>query len=143
MRKTVGPDDQSITFPVSHLAVTVYNLKQVGEVEQLALEVLHIREKAFGKYSLPVGKLVLLLFAWWDTWAILFIILYLCWIWSWLRISHYFTLPNLAVTNNLDQCQNPFEIFTRTTYTSLICVYLIFSNLYGRRGSGLFGVHSD
>ena len=63
MRKTVGPDDQSITFPMLHLAVTLYNLKRDEEAEQLALEVLHIREKSFGKDSLPVGKLALLLFA--------------------------------------------------------------------------------
>uniref|UniRef100_A0A7N2MH98 Uncharacterized protein n=1 Tax=Quercus lobata TaxID=97700 RepID=A0A7N2MH98_QUELO len=56
MRKTVGPDDQSITFPMLHLAVTLYNLKRDEEAEQLALEVLHIREKAFGKDCLPVGE---------------------------------------------------------------------------------------
>lgn len=61
MRKTVGPDDQSISFPMLDLAVTLYQLKRNEEAEQLALEVLRIREKAFGKDSLPVGKLVLLL----------------------------------------------------------------------------------
>ncbi|KAK3008529.1 hypothetical protein RJ639_013268, partial [Escallonia herrerae] len=51
--KTVGPDDQSITFPMLHLAVTLYNLHKHEEAEQLALEVLHIRETAFGKESPP------------------------------------------------------------------------------------------
>jgi hypothetical protein len=58
MRKTVGPDDQFISFPMLHLAVTLYHLKHNEEAEQLALEVLCIREKAFGKDYLPVGKLV-------------------------------------------------------------------------------------
>lgn len=39
-----------------HLAVTLYHLKNDEEAEKLALEVLRIREKAFGKNSLPVGK---------------------------------------------------------------------------------------
>ncbi|KAA8533580.1 hypothetical protein F0562_030986 [Nyssa sinensis] len=56
MMKTVDPDDQSITFPMLHLAVTLYNLNQDDEAEKLALEVLHIREKAFGEESLPVGE---------------------------------------------------------------------------------------
>lgn len=56
MIKTVSPDDQSITFPMLHLAVTLYRLNRDEEAEQLALEVLRIREKAFGIYSLPVGK---------------------------------------------------------------------------------------
>lgn len=56
MSKTVSPDDQSITFPMLNLAVTLYNLNQNEEAEQLALEVLLIREKAFGKDSLPVGE---------------------------------------------------------------------------------------
>lgn len=59
MSKTVSPDDQSITFPMLNLAVTLYNLNQNEEAEQLALEVLLIREKAFGKDSLPVGELCL------------------------------------------------------------------------------------
>uniref|UniRef100_A0A5B6YP78 Putative nephrocystin-3 isoform X1 n=1 Tax=Davidia involucrata TaxID=16924 RepID=A0A5B6YP78_DAVIN len=59
MMKTMGPDDQSITFPMLHLAVTLYNLNQDDEAEKLALEVLGIREKAFGKESLPVGKILL------------------------------------------------------------------------------------
>lgn len=57
MMKTVEPDDQSVTFPMLHLAVTLYHLNQNEEAEKLALEVLHIREKAFGKESLPVGKI--------------------------------------------------------------------------------------
>ncbi|XP_059629009.1 uncharacterized protein LOC132271592 isoform X2 [Cornus florida] len=56
MMRTVGPDDQSITFPMLHLAVILYKLKQDEEAEQLALEVLRIRENAFGKESLPVGE---------------------------------------------------------------------------------------
>lgn len=56
MSKTVSPDDQSITFPMLNLAVTLYSLNQTEEAEQLALEVLQIREKAFGKDSLPVGE---------------------------------------------------------------------------------------
>jgi len=56
MMKSVRPDDSSITFPMLHLAVTLYRLNQDKEAEQLTLEVLRIREKAFGKDSLPVGK---------------------------------------------------------------------------------------
>uniref|UniRef100_A0A6N2LM24 MalT-like TPR region domain-containing protein n=2 Tax=Salix TaxID=40685 RepID=A0A6N2LM24_SALVM len=56
MMKSVRPDDSSITFPMLHLAVTLYRLNQDEEAEQLALEVLRIREKAFGKDSLPVGE---------------------------------------------------------------------------------------
>ncbi|KAA0042543.1 nephrocystin-3 [Cucumis melo var. makuwa] len=56
MIKAVGSDDQSITVPMLDLAVTLYNLKQDDEAEQLALEVLRIRENAFGKDSLPVGE---------------------------------------------------------------------------------------
>lgn len=58
MMKTMGPDDQSVTFPMLHLAVTLYHLKRDEEAEQLALEALRIREAAFGKESLPVGKLL-------------------------------------------------------------------------------------
>ncbi|XP_016471148.2 uncharacterized protein LOC107793338 isoform X2 [Nicotiana tabacum] len=54
MLKNVSPDDQSITFPMLHLAVTLYNLNRSEEAEKYALEVLQIREKAFGKDSLPV-----------------------------------------------------------------------------------------
>lgn len=57
LRKSVGPDDQSLSFPMLHLAITLYNLKKHEEAEQLALKVLRIREKAFGKESVPVGKL--------------------------------------------------------------------------------------
>uniref|UniRef100_A0A2P2J5C7 MalT-like TPR region domain-containing protein n=3 Tax=Rhizophora mucronata TaxID=61149 RepID=A0A2P2J5C7_RHIMU len=56
MLRTVGPDDQSITFPMLHLAVTLYHLGVDEEAEQLALEALCIRENAFGKDSLPVGE---------------------------------------------------------------------------------------
>ncbi|CAN4089540.1 unnamed protein product [Withania somnifera] len=56
MCKNVSPDDQSITFPMLHLAVTLYNLNRNEEAEKYALEVLRIRERAFGKDSLPVGE---------------------------------------------------------------------------------------
>ncbi|KAI3701796.1 hypothetical protein L6452_27147 [Arctium lappa] len=56
LKNTVGPDDSSITFTMLQLAVTLYNLKQDEEAEQLALEVLRIREKAFGDASLPVRE---------------------------------------------------------------------------------------
>ncbi|XP_022995906.1 nephrocystin-3 isoform X2 [Cucurbita maxima] len=56
MVKAVGPDDQSITNPMLNLAVTLYNLKRDDDAEQLALEVLRIRENAFGKDCLPVGE---------------------------------------------------------------------------------------
>ncbi|KAK6135326.1 hypothetical protein DH2020_030914 [Rehmannia glutinosa] len=56
MMKIVPPDDPSITFPMLHLAVTLYNLHRDEEAERLALDVLCIREKAFGKESLPVGE---------------------------------------------------------------------------------------
>lgn len=59
MIKHKGTDDQSISFPMLQLAVTLYHLKKDEEAEMLALEVLRIREKAFGEYSLPVGKLSL------------------------------------------------------------------------------------
>lgn len=58
MMKNVGPDHQSITYPMLHLAVTLYHQKRDEEAEQLAEQVLHIREKAFGKDSLPVGKII-------------------------------------------------------------------------------------
>lgn len=60
MLKTLPPDDQSISFPMLHLAVTLYNLNRTDEAEKYALEVLRIREKAFGKDSLPVGELILI-----------------------------------------------------------------------------------
>nr|XP_016433886.1 PREDICTED: uncharacterized protein LOC107760364 [Nicotiana tabacum] len=56
MLKNVSPDDQSVTFPMLHLAVILYNLNRNEEAEKYALEVLRIREKAFGKDSLPVGE---------------------------------------------------------------------------------------
>ncbi|XP_015067351.1 nephrocystin-3 isoform X2 [Solanum pennellii] len=56
MYKNVSPDDQSITFPMLHLAVTLYNLNRNEEAEKHALEVLRIRERAFGEDSLPVGE---------------------------------------------------------------------------------------
>ncbi|XP_006350525.2 nephrocystin-3 isoform X2 [Solanum tuberosum] len=56
MFKNVSPDDQSITFPMLHLAVTLYNLNRNEEAEKHALEVLRIRERAFGEDSLPVGE---------------------------------------------------------------------------------------
>lgn len=56
LSKTVGPKDQSITVPMLLLAVVLYHLQQDEEAEGLALEVLHIREDAFGKESLPVGE---------------------------------------------------------------------------------------
>lgn len=56
MYQNVSPDDQSITFPMLHLAVTLYNLNRNEEAEKHALEVLRIRERAFGEDSLPVGE---------------------------------------------------------------------------------------
>lgn len=56
MSKTVDPGDQSITVPMLDLAVTLYHLNEDEEAENLALEVLQIREKLFGKESLPVGE---------------------------------------------------------------------------------------
>ncbi|XP_022891097.1 nephrocystin-3 [Olea europaea var. sylvestris] len=56
MMKTVPPDDQSLTFPMLHLAITLYNLNRDEEAEKLALDVLRIREKAFGRESLPTGE---------------------------------------------------------------------------------------
>ncbi|KAK4734724.1 hypothetical protein R3W88_008985 [Solanum pinnatisectum] len=56
MFKNVSPDDQTITFPMLHLAVTLYNLNCNEEAEKHALEVLRIRERAFGENSLPVGE---------------------------------------------------------------------------------------
>ncbi|XP_020573426.1 uncharacterized protein LOC110019901 [Phalaenopsis equestris] len=56
MSRTVEPGGQSITVPMLHLAVTLYHLKEDEEAENLALEVVQIREKLFGKESLPVGE---------------------------------------------------------------------------------------
>ncbi|XP_047317428.1 nephrocystin-3 [Impatiens glandulifera] len=58
LTKSVGPDDQSVTFPKLHLAVALYNLHKYDEAEKLALEVLHVREKAFGRESIPVGEAI-------------------------------------------------------------------------------------
>ncbi|KAG2310452.1 hypothetical protein Bca52824_022009 [Brassica carinata] len=54
MEKSVGSEDQSITFPMLNFAVTLSQLNRYNEAEQVALKVLRIREKAFGKESLPV-----------------------------------------------------------------------------------------
>ncbi|MCL7044645.1 hypothetical protein MKW94_003034, partial [Papaver nudicaule] len=54
MRKTVELSDQSISVPMLHLAVTLYHLRRDDEAEHLALEVVRIREDAFGKDSLLV-----------------------------------------------------------------------------------------
>ncbi|KMT15983.1 hypothetical protein BVRB_3g051660 [Beta vulgaris subsp. vulgaris] len=56
MLKSVSPDDPSITFPMLHLAVTLFNLRRDKEAERLAIEVLRIREAAYGEESLPVGE---------------------------------------------------------------------------------------
>ncbi|XP_051138013.1 uncharacterized protein LOC127256193 [Andrographis paniculata] len=56
MMKAAPPDDPSITFPMLHLAVALYNLHRDEEAKKLALDALLIREKAFGKESLPVGE---------------------------------------------------------------------------------------
>ncbi|KAG4389641.1 hypothetical protein AAZX31_06G124300 [Glycine max] len=56
MIKQKGTDDQSISFPMLYLAVSLYHLKKDEDAEKFALEVLRIREKAFGKDSLPVGE---------------------------------------------------------------------------------------
>lgn len=56
MSRTVGPRDQSLTVPMLHLAVVLYNLRRDEEAEKLALEALSIRESAFGRQSLPVGE---------------------------------------------------------------------------------------
>ncbi|KAI3807993.1 hypothetical protein L1987_23933 [Smallanthus sonchifolius] len=56
MKRSVGPDDPSITFVMLQLAVILYNMNHDEEAEQLALEVLRVREKAFGDTSIPVGE---------------------------------------------------------------------------------------
>ncbi|OMO87928.1 hypothetical protein CCACVL1_08658 [Corchorus capsularis] len=56
IKKAEGPDNPSITFPMLNLAVTLYHLKRDEEAEQFALEALCIREKAFGRESLPAGE---------------------------------------------------------------------------------------
>lgn len=57
MTRTSRPDDPSVSFPMLHLAVTLYHLKRDEEAVELAKDALLIREKAFGEDSLPVGKL--------------------------------------------------------------------------------------
>ncbi|XP_073125999.1 uncharacterized protein [Henckelia pumila] len=54
--KNAPPDDPSITFPMLNLAVVLFNLHRDEEAERLAMDVLHFREKAFGKESVPVGE---------------------------------------------------------------------------------------
>ncbi|GAA0152328.1 hypothetical protein LIER_37467 [Lithospermum erythrorhizon] len=56
MMKTVPPDDPSLTFPMLHLAIILYNMNRDQEAEELALDVIRIRESAFGNESLPVGE---------------------------------------------------------------------------------------
>ncbi|CAA0813033.1 Tetratricopeptide repeat (TPR)-like superfamily protein [Striga hermonthica] len=56
MKKNVAPDDPSITFPMLDLAVTLFSLHRDEEAERLAMDVLGLREKAFGKDSVPVGE---------------------------------------------------------------------------------------
>ncbi|XP_068666193.1 uncharacterized protein [Aristolochia californica] len=56
MSKTTGPDDHSVTVPMLHLAVTLYDLHRDEEAESLAMEVVRIREKASGEQSLAVGE---------------------------------------------------------------------------------------
>ncbi|GAB2221892.1 hypothetical protein Droror1_Dr00013085 [Drosera rotundifolia] len=56
MERTGNPDDPSISFPMLRLAITLYHLKKDKEAESLALQVLKIREVAFGEDSLPVGE---------------------------------------------------------------------------------------
>ncbi|CAN1175500.1 Nphp3 [Linum perenne] len=55
-RRNGNPEDPSITFPMLQLAVTLYQLKRDEEAEQLALDALHIRQKAFGNNSMPAGE---------------------------------------------------------------------------------------
>ncbi|KAJ0981366.1 hypothetical protein J5N97_009621 [Dioscorea zingiberensis] len=54
--QTKGPEDNSITVPMLHLAVVLYQLKQDEEAEMFALEAVRIREATLGKESLPVGE---------------------------------------------------------------------------------------
>ncbi|PIN27102.1 Kinesin light chain [Handroanthus impetiginosus] len=56
MTKTTPRDDPSITLPMLDLAVTLYHLHRDEEAEKLAMDVLRIRKKAFGKESIPVGE---------------------------------------------------------------------------------------
>ncbi|KAK8916398.1 hypothetical protein KSP39_PZI022960 [Platanthera zijinensis] len=52
----VDRDDQLITVPMLHLAVIMYLLNRDEEAENFALEVVRLREKSYGKESLPVGE---------------------------------------------------------------------------------------
>ncbi|CAN0921394.1 nphp3, partial [Linum grandiflorum] len=52
-RRNGNPEDASITFPMLQLAVSLCHLKRDEEAEQLALDALHIRQKAFGNDSVP------------------------------------------------------------------------------------------
>lgn len=89
MRKTVGPDDQSISFPMLHLAVTLYHLKQNEEAEQLALEVLRIRKRHLEKILfLLVSLFSYFLLTVKNTSDFLYYPLHLCWIWSSLLHVH-------------------------------------------------------
>ncbi|KZV46055.1 nephrocystin-3 [Dorcoceras hygrometricum] len=54
--KNAPPGDPSITFPMLNLAVVLFNLHRYEEAERLAMDVLHLRENAFGKESVPVGE---------------------------------------------------------------------------------------
>ncbi|THG19418.1 hypothetical protein TEA_003889 [Camellia sinensis var. sinensis] len=53
MLKTVG---QMISPSPFQCYILLHNLNQCAEAEQVALEVLHIQEKAFGEESLPDGE---------------------------------------------------------------------------------------
>ncbi|CAN0922611.1 nphp3 [Linum grandiflorum] len=57
-RRNGNPEDASITFPMLQLAVTLCHLKRDEEAEQLALDALHIRQKAFGNDSVPAGEVM-------------------------------------------------------------------------------------
>lgn len=53
---SVDRDDQSITDPMLRLAIILYRLNRDEEAENLALEVVRLRENSYGKESLPVGE---------------------------------------------------------------------------------------
>uniref|UniRef100_A0A7N0ZUZ1 Nephrocystin-3 n=2 Tax=Kalanchoe fedtschenkoi TaxID=63787 RepID=A0A7N0ZUZ1_KALFE len=56
MENSVQLEDQSISFPMLHLAVVLSCMNQDEEAEELALSALAKREKAFGPCSPPVGE---------------------------------------------------------------------------------------
>ncbi|KAF6146013.1 hypothetical protein GIB67_033372 [Kingdonia uniflora] len=56
MKKSTDPLEQSITVPMLHLAVILYNLNRDEEAEHFALEAVRLREEAFGTDSLLVGE---------------------------------------------------------------------------------------